>query len=540
MGYQPSDSTMLCRQRDQTTQSAWNVTPTCIQKCEKSQVGNIIAGYQKEYYGDGERMLVNCSEGYEMLDRSNPYIECVIQAFPNIWQPAVPCIEKCKPPSVENLVAPNNGLSYGTGELMSVICATGHQPSHPWIQCIREGSQNVWTEDVSCLKIKEEKLTVSADRITLMLTCSNSSCDEIWDISATARQDSSGGCSHGRQSTRCIVSYNKGTVSDCTALQPSSQYYLTVHGRYKYFSQRVVLYSARARTHETVPDRPEMETKEVKIKNKTIKWKKLSDCNGVIQGYQLNITSWRDYNKTFQEGEYVTVNSSITEYTVKRPGTNYTVTIQGFTSAGPGRPLTYSFTTVISEPVIPSFIILKESNINATEKMVVLPLHPVPDIHGPISEYQIIVSRKRSMSEDICQREDLVPFNSSLDQDVYITAALPGHNLTSPEEFVLGDGTYQHGYYNAPLRAGHNYTAFLRVISIWDQDRTYSCALYGASPGAVQMKEGSSFTVFNGIQVAQIVIMLLGVMVVSLLFKSGTSQSSTLDSDEHGHTSLFS
>ncbi|XP_078533353.1 uncharacterized protein LOC144819258 [Lissotriton helveticus] len=144
------------------------------------------------------------------------------------------------------------------------------------------------------------------------------------------------------------------------------------------------------------------------------------------------------------------------------------------------------------------------------------------------------------MSEDICKREDLAPFNSSLDQDVYITAALPGHNLTSPEEFVLGDGTYQHGYYNAPLREGHNYTALLRVISIWDQDRTYSCALYGASPGAVQMEEGSSFTVFNGIQVAQIVIMLLGVMIVSLLFKSGTSQSSTLDSDEHGHTSVFS
>ncbi|XP_078533863.1 uncharacterized protein LOC144820085 [Lissotriton helveticus] len=127
-----------------------------------------------------------------------------------------------------------------------------------------------------------------------------------------------------------------------------------------------------------------METNEVKIKNKTIKWKKLSDCKGVIQGYQLNVTSWRHYNKTFEEREYVTVDSSVTEYTVRRPGTNYTVTIQGFTSAGPGKPLIYSFTTVISEPVIPSFIILKESNFNATEKMVVLPLHPVPDIHGPI------------------------------------------------------------------------------------------------------------------------------------------------------------
>ncbi|XP_078533352.1 receptor-type tyrosine-protein phosphatase mu-like [Lissotriton helveticus] len=222
-----------------------------------------------------------------------------------------------------------------------------------------------------------------------------------------------------------------------------------------------------------------METNEAKIKNKTIKWKKLSDCNGVIQGYQLNVTSWRAYNKTFEEREYVTVDSSVTEYKVRRPGTNYTVTIQGFTSAGPGKPLVYSFTTVISEPVIPPVIILKKSNMSATEKMVVLPLHPVPDTHGPISEYQIIVSRKRNMSENICQREDLAPFNSSLDQDVYITAALPGHNLTSPEEFVLGDGTYHHGYYNAPLRAGHNYTAFLRVISIWDQDRTYSCARYG-------------------------------------------------------------
>ncbi|XP_069067868.1 receptor-type tyrosine-protein phosphatase mu-like [Pleurodeles waltl] len=235
-----------------------------------------------------------------------------------------------------------------------------------------------------------------------------------------------------------------------------------------------------------------METSEVKMKNKAIKWKKLSDCKGIIQGYQLNVTSWRDYNKTFQEREYVTVHSSVTEYTVRRPGTNYTVTIQGFTSAGPGEPLTYRFATVISEPVIPSFIVLNESNMSANEKKVVLPLHPVPDIHGPISEYQIIVSSKRNMSEYICQREDLAPYNSNLDQDVYITAALPGHNLTSSEDFVLGDGTYHHGYYNAPLKAGHNYAAFLRVISIWDQDRTHACAQYGdftvaSTPAAVPL-----------------------------------------------------
>ncbi|XP_078533356.1 complement factor H-like [Lissotriton helveticus] len=51
----------------------------------------------------------------------------------------------------------------------------------------------------------------------------------------------------------------------------------------------------------------------------------------------------------------------------------------------------------------------------------------------------------------------------------------------------------------------------------------------GPNTGTVEMEEGPSFTVFNAIQVAQIVVLLLSVTVTSLLCKRGTSQSTTTD-----------
>ncbi|XP_078533861.1 polymeric immunoglobulin receptor-like [Lissotriton helveticus] len=54
--------------------------------------------------------------------------------------------------------------------------------------------------------------------------------------------------------------------------------------------------------------------------------------------------------------------------------------------------------------------------------------------------------------------------------------------------------------------------------------------------GTVQMEEGPSFTVFNAIQVAQIVVLLLSVTVASLLCKRGTSQSTAIDSREYVNT----
>ncbi|XP_069082498.1 polymeric immunoglobulin receptor-like [Pleurodeles waltl] len=56
--------------------------------------------------------------------------------------------------------------------------------------------------------------------------------------------------------------------------------------------------------------------------------------------------------------------------------------------------------------------------------------------------------------------------------------------------------------------------------------------------GAEEKEGGSSFSVFNAIQVAQIVILLLIVTVTSLLCKRGTFQSRTPDSPEYVNTSM--
>ncbi|KAJ1211498.1 hypothetical protein NDU88_006857 [Pleurodeles waltl] len=71
---------------------------------------------------------------------------------------------------------------------------------------------------------------------------------------------------------------------------------------------------------------------------------------------------------------------------------------------------------------------------------------------------------------------------------------------------------------------------------------TVTPSVYGTSDaeGAEEKEGGSSFSAFNAIQVAQIVILLLIVTVTSLLCKRGTFQSRTPDSHEYVNTSMAS
>lgn len=61
--------------------------------------------------------------------------------------------------------------------------------------------------------------------------------------------------------------------------------------------------------------------------------------------------------------------------------------------------------------------------------------------------------------EDACSGEPQ-PFNASHPPDTYVAAVL---NLSAQTDFVLGDGTRGHGFHNAPLRPGWDYTALLRL-----------------------------------------------------------------------------
>ncbi|XP_069482889.1 receptor-type tyrosine-protein phosphatase kappa-like [Ambystoma mexicanum] len=494
----------------------WSQKPTCIEKCRKLHITDEKVQLEpiKTYYDPWESVAVSCLEGYAT---SYIKIQCILNAENKyIWSQKPTCIEKCRKLHItdEKVQLEPIKTYYDPWESVAVSCLEGYATSYIKIQCILNAENKyIWSQKPTCIEIKLLNLLMTSKSIRLKLDCKD--CKGIWRTSATARQASCKDHSFPAE-TPCNVTYPKRSILSviCRPLRPFTQYHVHVNGTYEQYPNiTLLMYNGTTRTNETVPEAPAMEMMNRKTETKTIRWKSLSNYTGIVKGYQLNITSWRDYNRTFQETEYVTVDSSVTEYTVARSGTNYTVTIQGFTSAGLGKATTRTFATFISVPIIPPISKLKELNNSATAKTFVLVLQPVTDHNGPISEYQIIVSRQRNSSEDICQREDLAPFNKSIDQNVYITMAFPAHNLTSPVEFVVGDGTYQHGYYNAPFIEDSNYTAFLRVISMWDQEKTHSCAHYGSF--AVSQTYQAA-TMSMALMAALALLVLLVVLVVSI------------------------
>nr|XP_025034069.1 uncharacterized protein LOC106732952 [Pelodiscus sinensis] len=101
-----------------------------------------------------------------------------------------------------------------------------------------------------------------------------------------------------------------------------------------------------------------------------------------------------------------------------------------------------------AEPAIPANVTaLRVSSISPASGTALLHLQPLPGLHGPIREYQIIVSATQNDSQaDACPSVALPPLASSAAHDTYLAAVLPTHNLTGPMDFVLGDGAQQHGY----------------------------------------------------------------------------------------------
>lgn len=88
--------------------------------------------------------------------------------------------------------------------------------------------------------------------------------------------------------------------------------------------------------------------------------------------------------------------------------------------------------------------------------------HPHPHLTAlPCSEHQLLVAvtHNSTVLEDACSGE-LQPSNHSHPADPYVAAVL---NLSAPTDFVLGDGTRGHGFHNAPLHPGWDYTALLRL-----------------------------------------------------------------------------
>ncbi|XP_029427756.1 uncharacterized protein LOC115073462 [Rhinatrema bivittatum] len=487
-GLEPSEPAVKCLR--QGNRSVWNQTSIwCIGKCGKYQIqdSHIRLHPDKSYYSSSEFVHVSCTEGYELL-QSVHTISCFRHSTWNTWSDSVSCIENCK-----NFYYWDNRLqftpkkaSYASSESVTVTCPPGYQlsPNIQQIRCERIGSRNEWRPSVTCIgkpDIVASVLKTTATSITLRWVCRGDNfCSNIRSIDALCQQvpRADGRCQvyNGRQAEK-----REGNILTCSSLRPFSRYSIAIYGsNHQYtWSPQEPLYNMQVYTNEKVPEKPA-----VQPWNKTTKelrWEKLSDCSGNIIGYQFRIRACRDYNLTFEELMYPKVDALVIQYKLDpwKPGTNYTVNIRGLTSAGPGEAAQWMFETEITEPVIPSD--LMKSNISTSRGTIVLPLHWVPDLNGPISEYQIVISCGWDRSEnDVCQSQDLPSFNATLKNLTYITAAFLASNVTDNMSVIVGDGAYYHGYYNAPLSPGHNCTAFLRVISVWKQDRKVSCATYGS------------------------------------------------------------
>ncbi|CAM4667114.1 unnamed protein product [Lepidochelys kempii] len=510
-GYQPSPPVIRCTRR--RNQSVWSGTAACTGVCTTAEnwPPSVSAASARTEFVVGERVWVTCRP--EQYEGRPAWMQCTETAGRVQWDTShVSCVEKCPRPQWDPRLrfVPDRPF-YGQNEQTTLSCPGGSQPSPSVIRCVRQGQtwsdwarwdRGTWrptTGNVTCPvtpRIIPGALEISPATIKLHWTCEPpESCHGSWKIRAQCWLVGplSGLCRRPQHTTsEQPLQGLEGTVT-CSSLHPFTSYRVTISGGYPV----TVLYSQQVHTSETAPDQPKIEP--LDPSTKTFRWKQLPPCKGVIVGYQLNITARREYNSSFLEVEKLRVNQSVTKYLLHpwRHGTNYTVTIQGLTAAGLGQESRWDFETNISEPAIPpSVTTLSVYSISPSSGTALLPLQPLPGLHGPIREYQIIVSAMQNGSEaDACCSPDLQPFNSSLERDMYLAAVLPAHNLTGPTDFVLGDGARHHGYYNAPLRPHRNYTAVVRVVSRWHQMEKSSCVHYDFSVGEAQAPQRGGLAV---------------------------------------------
>ncbi|XP_050799494.1 receptor-type tyrosine-protein phosphatase kappa-like isoform X3 [Gopherus flavomarginatus] len=508
-GYRPSQFDIRCTR--QGSQSVWSGTAACTEVCTRA--GNwppsVSAASPQTDFAVGEWIQVTCRP--EQYEGSPAWVRCTETAGRVEWDTSrVSCVETCPRPQWDPRLqfVPDRPF-YGQNDQMTLSCSGGFQPSPSVIRCVRWGHTwshwNAWsvcdwgachriTENVTCAvtpRIIPGSLEISPTTIKLHWTCEPlKSCQGSWKIRAQCQLDGplSGPCQRQRLTREQPLQGLDGTVT-CSSLHPFTSYRVTIFGGYPATRPlSTVLYRQRVTTSEIAPDKPEIEP--LDLSTKTLKWKQLLPCKGAIVGYQLNITARREYDSDFLEVKVLRVNQSVTKYLLQpwRHGTNYTVTIQGLTAAGLGQASHWDFETDISEPDIPTNVTaLSIYSISPSSGTALLPLQPFPELHGPIREYQIIVSAMQNGSEaDTCRSPGLQPFNSSLERNVYLAAVLPAHNLTGPTDFVLGNGARHYGYYNAPLRPHRNYTAFVRVVSRWKQMEKSSCVRYDFSVGEAQ------------------------------------------------------
>ncbi|KYO39975.1 beta-2-glycoprotein 1-like [Alligator mississippiensis] len=383
--YVPKPSEIQCLWKG--NHSVWSEAATCQRTCDTPRTWDSDATFTpyQWLYSSGDVVTWNCPKGYRSSAVKSTCvwgnwipesIHCI--GFCTISEDLVQFVsrydyqQKCHRPIWDpSLQFSPDQLFYGKNEEVRLSCLDGSPPSLPVIRCARQyqDKQDVWAvrdgesswrqveKNVTCAghpQIIPGASEISPTSIRLSWACTPSkSCQGTWSIGAQClpvpAELQANPCPRQASSREQILEGQAGTLI-CSALQPFTLYNVTISASYSgaVAFPSTVLYTWLVRTNETVPAQPQIEPRDPSTGS--LRWKQPPSCHGDILGYQLNITVQRENDSRFFEEQVVRVNPSVTEYRLPfwRPGTNYTVTVQGLTAAGLGEASQWTFETEIS------------------------------------------------------------------------------------------------------------------------------------------------------------------------------------------------
>ncbi|NXG25397.1 PTPRU phosphatase, partial [Grallaria varia] len=405
---------------------------------------------------------------------------------------------------------PGNKTEFPEYKNQELTCTEGLKPSFPTVKCAKElqrvnsgkpkygevwwgkKSTSTWMRiegGVQCLEILQVDpgtFEISSTSIKLNWTCRFPDACQGMRAMCRPAVPSSPPCEAEEVMGEEMSQGQEGTFT-CSQLQPFTYYNVTIA-----LPSNTIIYSECKRTKETVPDKPE----ELWLDpiSGSLRWKALPSCKGDILGYQLNITARSAQDGGFLEMERLQVNGSITEHRLPEhgPGSRYVVSIRGVTAAGAGAASLWQFQSNSSDSQHPLDISCHSvHDISPSQGTAILSLRPITS--DGVREHQLLVTMTHngSVLESTCLGQpqpfrasqqpfntSQQPFNTSQQPSTYLAAVL---NLTTPMDFVLGDGTQGQGYHNAALRPGWNYTALLRLVHHSPQSEKFTCVCYSFS-----------------------------------------------------------
>ncbi|KAM8983733.1 receptor-type tyrosine-protein phosphatase U-like isoform 5-T5 [Ara ararauna] len=469
----------------------------------------------QDNYQKNEEVMLSCRKGFQP---SFTHVKCTGKnmsisngkpEYREVWlgkdskgqwnqaQDRVECIETCRRPQWDRSLqlAPDQN-NYKKNEEVMLSCPEGFQPSFTHVKCSKEAQSNsygkseVWSgkdsrgqwnriqykvECIEVLHVDPGTLEVSSTSIKVNWSCRvPEACSHMRAMCRLAGP-SSPPCEAEEVVGEEVLHGQEGAFS-CSALQPFTEYSVTI-------SQQPlkILYKGLFRTKEMVPDKPEQLWLDPSTGNLT--WEPLPSCKGEIIGYQLNITARSAQDRGLLELERLRLSSSVTAHPLPAhgPGSSYVVTVRGLTAAGPGAAALWQLQTNRSDAPQPPAMSCRSARDISSRGTAVLPLHPIARHHELPAKHQLLVAALHNGTtvEGVCSAEPQ-PSDASQQPGAYVAAVL---NLSSPMDFVLGDGTQGHGYHNTALRPGCNYTALLRLVRRSQQAEKFTCICYSFSVG---------------------------------------------------------